>query len=113
MATAQSNINHTGRPAARRSNRTARRNSAILWATRVVGAMLLLFVGADHYYQYSARGYSVIPTIGPLFLLNFISATVVGLLLLVPFERLLPRTGRLALLLTAASGAGIAATSLI
>ena len=54
------------------------------FALRVLGAMLLLFVGADRYYEYSVDQYSVLPTIGTLFLLNFISATVFGLLLLGP-----------------------------
>jgi hypothetical protein len=82
-------------------------------AVRVLGATLLLFVGADHYYEYSARDYSVIPTIGTLFLLNFISATIVALLLLTPLERASRRFGRPALAVLAASGAGIAATSLV
>lgn len=84
--------------------------SAVL---RLLGAALLLFVGADHYYEYAARSYSVIPTIGTLFLLNFLSATIVGLVLLTPLERIFRRFGSLALALTAASGAAIAATSLI
>ena len=82
-------------------------------ALRVLGAALLLFVGADHYYEYAVRDYSVIPTIGTLFLLNFVSATIVGLALLTPLERLSRRFGSAALALIAASGAGIAATSLL
>jgi hypothetical protein len=82
-------------------------------ALRVLGALLLLFVGADHYYEYAARDYSVIPTIGTLFLLNFVSATIVALVLLAPLERLSRRFGKLALALAAACGAGIAATSLL
>jgi hypothetical protein len=80
---------------------------------RVLGAVLLLFVGADHYYEYSVDDYSVLPTIGALFLLNFISATAVGLILLSPLERLLHRFGRLVLQIAALSGFGIAATSLL
>lgn len=80
---------------------------------RLLGAALLLFVGADHFYQYAARDYSVIPTIGTLFLLNFASATLVGVALLVPLERLFRRFGSVALVLAAVSGAGIAATSLV
>jgi hypothetical protein len=75
--------------------------------------MLLLFVGLDHYYEYAARDYSVIPTIGTLFLLNFVSATVVALLLLTPLERAFRRFGKIALAVAAASGAAIAATSLL
>ena len=33
---------------------------------RELGAILLLFVGADHYYEYSVGQYSVLPTIGTL-----------------------------------------------
>jgi hypothetical protein len=75
--------------------------------------MLLLLVGVDHYYEYAARDYSVIPTIGTLFLLNFISATVVALLLLAPLERAFRRFGKTALAVAAASGAAIAASSLL
>jgi hypothetical protein len=83
------------------------------FALRVLGATLLLFVGADHYFEYSARDYSVLPTIGTLFLLNFVSATVVGLLLLTPFDRAFRRFGKIALALVAASGVAIAAGSLL
>jgi hypothetical protein len=80
--------------------------------TRVLGAILLVFVGADHYYEYSVDQYSVLPTIGTLFLVNFVSASVVGLALLMPLERLFGRFGRAAVELAAASGFAIAATSL-
>jgi hypothetical protein len=82
-------------------------------AARVIGALLILFVGADHYWTYSVDQYSVLPTIGTLFLLNFISATVVGVALLVPLERVFHRSGRIILAMTALSGFGIAATSLV
>jgi hypothetical protein len=75
--------------------------------------VLLLFVGLDHYYEYSANSYSVIPTIGTLFLLNFISATAIGLLLLVPLERIAGRFGQLAVRAAAAGGFAVAASSLI
>ena len=89
------------------------RSTRMSIAVRVLGATLLLFVGADHYYEYSARDYSVIPTIGTLFLLNFLSATVVALLLLTPFERAFRRFGKVVLAMAAASGAAIAASSLL
>jgi hypothetical protein len=79
---------------------------------RGLAAILLLFVGADHYYEYAADDYSVLPTIGTLFLLNFISATVIGLILLAPLSRIVHRYARLALRLAALSGFAIAATSL-
>jgi hypothetical protein len=80
---------------------------------RVLGALLLVFVGADHYYEYSVHDYSVLPTIGTLFLLNFISATAIGVILLAPLDRILHRFGRSVLQLAALSGFGIAATSLV
>jgi hypothetical protein len=92
---------------------TLLRSPRMRLAVRVLGALLLLFVGADHYYEYSVDGYSALPTIGTLFLLNFISATAVGLILLAPLGRFLPRFGRLTLRLAALSGFGIAATSLV
>ena len=80
---------------------------------RVLGALLLLFVGLDHYYEYSVQSYSVVPTIGTLFFLNFVSASVIGLLLLIPLERIMPRHGRLAVGAAALAGFGIAASSLL
>jgi hypothetical protein len=91
---------------------TSSRSSHQLLAIRVVGAVLLLFVGADHFYEYSVDDYSVVPTIGTLFLLNFISASVVGLLLLAPVKRIFHRRGTPVLELATLSGFGIAATSL-
>jgi len=79
---------------------------------RVLGAILLLFVGADHYYEYAVDQYSVLPTIGTLFLLNFISATALGLLLLAPLNRLFHRFAGAALEISTAAGFGVAATSL-
>lgn len=81
-------------------------------ALRVLAAGLLIFVGVDHYYEYSTGNYSVLPTIGTLFLLNFISATAIGLLLLLPLRRVLRRFGRGVLLMVTLGGLGIAASSL-
>lgn len=89
-----------------------RPSSHILWAARVCGSLLLIFVGADHFYAYSVDGYSVLPTIGTLFLLNFISATAIGLLLLAPLKRIFHRFGPRVLEVAALSGFGVAATSL-
>jgi hypothetical protein len=71
---------------------------------RTLGAILLPFVGADHHYEYSADQWSVLPTVGPLFLLNFISATVLGLLLLAPLERISRRFGRVVIEAAAIGG---------
>jgi hypothetical protein len=76
-------------------------------ALRVAGALALLTVGAVHLEQYFAVHYRVVPTIGTLFLLNFIGATAIGLLLL-PIERLL---GRAIAVLLALGAIAIAAVS--
>ena len=73
-------------------------------AVRVLGALALLAMGAIHLQQYLDL-YSAIPTIGTLFVLNFVGATVIGLGLLAPI-------GRLAVPV-AVGGIGLAATSFV
>jgi hypothetical protein len=53
-----------------------------LAAARVTGALALLVVGGIHLEQYDVAHYSVIPTIGELFLLNFVGASACGVALL-------------------------------
>ncbi|HWE09253.1 MAG TPA: hypothetical protein VG325_07860 [Solirubrobacteraceae bacterium] len=55
---------------------------------RRLGALALLVVGGVHLQQYLA-GYSDVPTIGALFVLNAIGAAVLAVGLLAPIERLL------------------------
>jgi hypothetical protein len=55
-----------------------------LRAARALGGIALLVVGGVHLEQYEVAHFSVIPTIGVLFLVNFIAATLLGLVLLVP-----------------------------
>jgi hypothetical protein len=75
-----------------------------LWlGARFLGALSLLAVGAVHLQQYEYL-YSSIPTIGTLFLLNFVGATALGLGLLAPVERLLGRLGAAAVGLLALGG---------
>jgi len=74
------------RPAAapiRAMTRTSRSGLAL----RVLGAISLLVMGAIHLEQYFRVHYSGIPTIGPLFALNFAGAAAVALLLLLPTGR--------------------------
>jgi hypothetical protein len=83
---------------------TARRSTSIV---RWLGALALLSVGVDHLYEYYVHDYRAIATIGTLFLLNFISALVVALGLVVPLHRIARRfTGQVLTLLTL-SGIGI------
>jgi hypothetical protein len=81
-------------------------------ALRMLGALTLLAVGAVHLDQYFAVHFRVIPTIGPLFVLNFAAATVMGLLLLLPYERTAgPRRAFGGLL--ALGGMGLAAVAFV
>lgn len=77
-------------------------------ALRRLGALAVLGIAAVHVYEYAAEYYSQIPIIGPLFLLNGVSAAIVGLLLLAPVERLAARRlANVALVLLALGGIGI------
>jgi hypothetical protein len=62
----------------------ATRRIATIGLVRAAGGVALLAVGAVHLEQYTAGHFSVVPTIGSLFLVNFVAATVLGLWLLVP-----------------------------
>lgn len=79
---------------------------------RYLGALALLGVGIDHIEQYYIDSYSAVPTIGTLFALNFVSATVVALGLLAPIRRIAGRWAAALLALLAVGGIGIAAGSL-
>ena len=89
-----------------------RTRRALAVATRYAGALALLAVGLAHLQQYADDSYSVIPTIGTLFALNFASAAAITVLLFAPVQRLSGRAGRLAVPLLALSGIGVAAGSL-
>jgi len=83
-----------------------------LTATRTLGALALLVVGGVHYQQYHYDFYSAIPTIGPLFLANFVASTVLGLFLLSPF-RARGRLGTTLDRLAALAGVGVAAGAFV
>ena len=86
--------------------------SSLLLAARFLGALSLLAVGAVHLQQYEYL-YSTVPTIGTLFLLNFVGATAIGLGLLAPVERLVGRRGVTAVALLALGGVALAATAFV
>jgi hypothetical protein len=82
----------------------------LLWpVARALGALSLLAMGAIHLQQYFEL-YSEVPTIGTLFVLNFVGATIVGLGLLAPVER---RLGDVVLALLTVAGIGQAATAFV
>jgi hypothetical protein len=80
--------------------------------TRCLGALSLFAVGAVHLQQYDDL-YSAIPTIGTLFVLNFVGATILSVGLLVPFERLSRRWGPLVVAALALGGIALAAVSYV
>ncbi len=96
---------------------TARSRVAIPLVLRMLGALAILAVGIIHLDQYSAVYYRVIPVIGPLFLLNLIAATIIGVLLLAPLEglgdKLRPGAGSIASAVLALAGIGLASGSFI
>ena len=49
-----------------------------LAALRVIAAIALLATGGIHLEQYLVDDFSVVPTIGPLFLLNFLAGSALG-----------------------------------
>jgi hypothetical protein len=92
---------------------TDRTRTRLAYVALGLGAAALLAAGADHLDEYAANGFSSVPTIGTLFLLNFISATIVGIALLLPLRRISARFGDPARALLALGGIGLAASSLI
>jgi hypothetical protein len=81
-------------------------------ALRVVGGVALLVVGGVHYQQYAVEHFSVIPTIGPLFLVNFVAATVLGLVLIAPIGLRARRVPALVDGVAALGGIGVSAGAL-
>jgi hypothetical protein len=104
----------TWAPRRRRVSAATEAGAAVEWALRAMGALALLAVGAVHLQQYFAL-YSSIPTIGTLFVLNFVGATALGLGLLAPapVERLFGRLSGIVKPLLALAGIGLAATAFV
>ena len=82
-------------------------------AARYLGAVSILSVGAVHAQQYYYAYFSVVPTIGTLFLLSFIGSALVGAGLFAPLRLLGRRVGDLLFALAALGGIGIALGTLV
>ena len=80
---------------------------------RYLGAVSILLVGVVHAQQYYDAYFSVVPTIGTLFLLSFTGAGIVGVVLVAPVRRLGRNLGALIHVLAALGAIGIAAGSLV
>jgi hypothetical protein len=110
MATIQQNDRSTYLSAGQRTSRTARAPATV---ARYVGALALLAMGVIHLVEYAGNSYSQVPTIGTLFLLNFIGGTALAVGLMSPLDRLLGARGARLQALLAAAGAAMAAVSIV
>jgi hypothetical protein len=89
------------------------RGAVAVEVTRFLGAVSVLIVGAVHAQQYYDAYFSVVPTIGTLFLLSFVGSAVVGAVLLAPVQLLGRKVADLFLVLAALGAIGIALGSLV
>jgi hypothetical protein len=103
-------------PATNPSSQTAwpnvQRRALIARIALYLGALAVLATGVDHIEQYAVDSYSTVPTIGTLFLLNFISALVVSIGLVMPLRRIAGRYADAIRALMAVAGIGIGLGSL-
>jgi hypothetical protein len=74
------------------SDVTASSPTPVALGARLLGAMLVIATGAIHLYLYNDY-FSSVPTIGHLFVANFVAGVVIGLLILLHGGRLLPLIG--------------------
>jgi hypothetical protein len=89
-----------------------RRRSIIAKRSRYVGALAVVATGGAHIEQYAVDSYSTVPTIGTLFLLNFIGAIVIAVGLIAPIRRVTGRYTDVVRAVFAAGGIGLAVLSL-
>jgi hypothetical protein len=86
--------------------------SIIAQASRYLGALAVLATGIAHIEQYSVDNYSTVPTIGTLFLLNFIAAIVIAVGLTAPLRRVAGRYTGVVRAVLAVGGIGLGVGSL-
>src|SRR5437764_2677864 len=78
-----------------------------------LGALSVLVTGVAHLEQYSVDSYSTVPTIGTLFLLNFIAAIVIAVGLIAPLGRVAGRYTDAVRAVLAVAGIGLGILSLV
>jgi hypothetical protein len=91
---------------------STRRRSIVVQASRCLGALAVLATGIAHIEQYSVDDYSTVPTIGTLFLLNFIAAIVIAVGLIAPLRRVTGRYTDAVRAVLAVGGIGLGVGSL-
>lgn len=108
---APSHSQHTHRPSP--AWLTAGRRSIIAHVSLYLGALAVLATGVAHIEQYAVDNYSTVPTIGTLFLLNFVGAIVIAVGLVAPIRRVAGRYTDAVRALFAVGGIGLGALSLV
>ena len=91
----------------------ARHRAIVAQAFRYLGALAVLATGVAHIEQYSVDNYSTVPTIGTLFLLNFIAAIVIAVGLIAPLRPVAGRYTDAIRRVLAVGGIGLAVGSLV
>jgi hypothetical protein len=89
-----------------------RHRAIVAQAFRYLGAGAVLATGVVHIEQYAVDNYSTVPTIGTLFLLNFIAAIVIAVGLIAPLRRVTGRYTDAVRAALAVGGIGFAVLSL-
>ncbi|MDQ1540734.1 MAG: hypothetical protein QOH29_1460 [Actinomycetota bacterium] len=88
------------------------RRSIMAQASLYLGALAVLATGVAHIKQYSVDHYSTVPTIGTLFLLNFIASIVIAVGLIAPLRNVTGRYTDVVRAVIAVGGIGLAVLSL-
>ena len=91
---------------------TAGHRSILTHTLRYLGALAVLATGVAHIEQYIVDDYSTVPTIGTLFLLNFIGAIVITVGLIAPIGRVAGRYTDAFRAVMAVGGIGLGVLSL-
>jgi hypothetical protein len=86
--------------------------SIVARAFRYLGALAVLATGVAHIEQYAVDNYSTVPTIGTLFLLNFIAAIVIAVGSIAPLRRVTGRYTDAVRAVFAVGGIGLGVLSL-
>src|SRR5690348_6971643 len=89
-----------------------RHHAIVAQAFRYLGAAAVLATGVAHIEQYSVDNYSTVPTIGTLFLLNFIASIVIAVGLIAPLRRVTRNYTEAVRALLALAGIGLAVLSI-
>jgi len=90
-----------------------RGRSIIAQASLYLGALAVLATGVAHLEQYAVDDYSTVPTIGTLFLLNFVAAIVIAVGLTAPIRRVTGRYTDAVRAVFAVGGIGLGVLSLV